>query len=527
MPVDPGISIAVSGPVATATRVWSSPPAGRCATFVAKVTLALVPDGAMTLLAPAAVVTSEVHHRGNPNLSVRATAEDAPILGRADLLLTGSAHAPCGDDGHARAVPRLRVRWALMRGEDVIFDKSLDVVGDRAAKPPEAAGEPAPFKQMPLVYERAYGGIGFAPNPLGVGVSPGPDGVLHLPNVLAPPGSTVVDPAGYAPISATWSARKRRLGDLRAADLKRPEPELPGDFDLSYFQAAPADQQADYLRGDELVLMKYLHPEIPALMTSLPRLVCRGIVSVGSGGATPLAFVADTLYIDGDRRTCSVVFRARVAAPAGLPVVAAIGVAVDGQSPELPDLSTARNEVTASAPDELSVGQFGTLLIEPPTDGPAASDLVRTIEASSLGGSPPSLPFERPRPRAESERPPAPEIPGAPWTSEPNAPAPSARHARDATLVIEPSAPLAAEEDPPPTLVLPEGPPAASAPAPNVEAPAPMSSSPSSPAPPVPPSSPSSPAPPASPVPPAPPAVPPPPARPPIAPSLYRKFGKG
>lgn len=532
---DSSISIAVVGPVATAARTWRTE-SERFATLIAKVTLSLVPEGVMTLAAAEPVVTSEAHHRGNPMLSVRATAETAPVMGRADLLFAGSAYAPLG-----QPTAKLRVRWALMRGDAVLFDKSLEIVGDRSARPPELPGEPEPFTSLPIVYERAFGGIGVAANPVGVGAGPGPDGLLRLPNILAPPASAVVEPAGYAPLSVAWPARKRRLGSRSRRDLEIDDALIGADFDLAYFQAAPPDQQADYLQGDELVMMKHLHPELPMLMSRLPGLVCGGVASVAGAAPAPLRFVADTLFIDGDRAVCNVVFRARVPLPMGATLQAAIGVGVEGSAPQLPD----PRELPLAPPREAAegggAGRFGTMLIETP-EAPAPP--VRWADTAEVGGSGPlTLPFARggspprDRPAVAHGEPskPASAIPGAPWSPDPAETPVSARKANASTLVLDPA--LGGEEEPPTTVVLdalPSSPRDVVAPPAASERPSPPASETRdalvpAPAPAEPPRAEPASAPPPPVEPPVPPPVPPPasPPRPALTPALYRKFGKG
>lgn len=491
------IAISAGDGVAVAHRTWRSE-RERFATVIAKVTLSLVPDGRMDLAAPERVRASEIHHRNNPMLSVRSAAETAPLLGRADLLFAGSAYAPAG-----RPTTALRTRWAIMRGDSVIFDKSLDVIGERRARPPETPGDPEPFTSMPLVYERAFGGIGLPVNPLGVGAAPGPDGWLYLPNIVAPPGSNVAPPAGYAPLSSSWPMRKRRLGARRRADIEKDEALIGTDLDLAYFQAAPPDQQADYLRGDELILLKHLHPEIPALMSTLPSLTCAGVAAVDSGDPMALAFVADTLFLDGDRATCSVVYRARLPLPSGSVLRAAVGVGIDAKPPVLPDVRSI--ELPSRSPAVAGPAQgFGTLLleqpalVEPSAPGPALHALAQTAEVEAAG--PMTLPFlsaREARPEVTSE---PTDIPGAPWSPGDSAPPPSARKAHAATLVLEVEPLEVAQSEPPmPVEAMPP------------------------PAEPMPP--PAEPMRPVDPAPVAPPAI----TRSPrhqVAPSLYRKFSK-
>lgn len=258
-------------------------------TVVAKGTFAIVPNGVMTPAPPEPVVTAEAHHGNNPLRSVRATSELAPYLRRADVLLTGHACAPEGT-----TVEAMWVRLAIFRGA-MLLDKTVLVCDE------------APFERIPLVYERAYGGIGCEDNPLGVGIEAG--GERRAPNLVDPGDAT--RPACFAPISKAWPVRKRLLGGLSRRALEGPVAEIPPAFDWTYFQAAPADQRIDYLQGGEWVLLQGMHPAMQQVRSAVPqaRAMARihGLPTAPEG--QPLALAADTLRIDADAMTCSIVWR--------------------------------------------------------------------------------------------------------------------------------------------------------------------------------------------------------------------------
>src|SRR5579864_6902793 len=87
---------------------------------------------------------------GEPGLSAPKHEVDfAPRKLRCDILLNGHAYAPAGR-------PTSRVTVGLKVGN---WSKSFDVVGDRtwsAAGAP--ASSPVRFTQMPITYDRAFGG---------------------------------------------------------------------------------------------------------------------------------------------------------------------------------------------------------------------------------------------------------------------------------------------------------------------------------------------------------------------------------
>ncbi|EYF00524.1 Hypothetical protein CAP_0506 [Chondromyces apiculatus DSM 436] len=283
------------GPVAATSVVWRM--GGQLAvTVIVKATFAMVPDAAMELADPDPIVTAEIHHAGSPARSIRAASDLAPFLPRADVMLIGHAHAPEG-----RAVTRQVVRLAVYR-EKTLLGKTLYVYGDRMG------GEPVPFQAMPLVYERAFGGIGWSDNPLGTG-SAAEGLAARAPNIEVPrrPGVT----GGFGPVSRGWPARRKLAGGIDRRALDAPLIELPTTFDWTYFQAAPPDQRVEHLAGDEWVELEGMHPDLPNVQSCLPGAHAEARVTVaGQPWGGNVVFRADTLRIDADTGRCALVWRA-------------------------------------------------------------------------------------------------------------------------------------------------------------------------------------------------------------------------
>ena len=85
---------------------------------------------------------------GNPALSSnRYEADIAPVKPAAEVIVNGTAHAPNG-----KAVREMQVGLRLGG-----LRKVLNVIGDRIYDAGSYSA-PAPFRTMPIVYERAYGG---------------------------------------------------------------------------------------------------------------------------------------------------------------------------------------------------------------------------------------------------------------------------------------------------------------------------------------------------------------------------------
>ncbi|AUX31572.1 MULTISPECIES: DUF2169 domain-containing protein [Sorangium] len=421
----PDIVTALPGAEATAVA-WRTQ-GQRYITIIVKASFAFTPGAAMWRTEPQEILRAEVHHGKNPARSVRFTGDLAPYLGRADVLFTGDAHAPPGAQ-----VLSLPVRLAVFGASGCALDKRLLV---RDGKP---------FQRMPLVYEKAVRGANGCDNPFGV------DPREREAIVVDP--QDPARPAGFGPIARAWPARKRLLGKNRREALEGPNAEIPAGFDWSYFQAAPPDQQIDFLRGDEWIVLENLHPAAPRLEMRLPsaRGVARieGLAASAASGGQILELRADTLRIDGAEQRCTVVWRQIVPVPgedALADVRIAAGVAIDGEELAWPEPRPGRaGRAEASHPGKPRIGPEGTVLIEEPPDAsapacPWGADPGRTIhlsddeieiidliqgpqqtialseELSEAAVRAPALPFE-PAPTAPA---PAPARPGWPGLAPP------------------------------------------------------------------------------------------------------------
>jgi hypothetical protein len=287
------VSIETLGPVTSAAVVWRSR-AELKVTVIVKVMLAIIPDGEMVIVAPAALVRGERHHHDNPLRSLRATSELAPYLPQADVVLIGHACAP-----HGEPVSIQPVRLAIY-GEQTLLDKTVHVYGERTD------GFPQPFDRIPLRYELALGGPGCDENPFGVGAGEGRDPDPFAANIICPEAPT--RPVGFGPLSRAWPSCWRLLSKADREALDRPVAELGDAFDWTYFQAAPADQRIPYLHGNEWIFLEGIHPDLPRFTCRLPG--ARAAARVyGAGPAREISFNADQLHIDTDEFLCALVWR--------------------------------------------------------------------------------------------------------------------------------------------------------------------------------------------------------------------------
>jgi hypothetical protein len=356
----PMVPVACVGPCRAATLLWRMSGTLHLTTIV-KASFALVQDGPMTLLDAADdVVRADVHHGNNPTRSIKWTTDLAPSLPRADIVLTGHACAP-----PQNPVPALTVRLVVFRDAPLV-DKALRVRGDAKG------GEVLPFDRIPMVYERAYGGIGWADNPYGRGASASDP---TAPNLFDPrsPQKTVC----FAPIPRSFPARSRLLGGIDRKKLEQPVPEIPAELDWTYFQAAPEDQRTDYLHGNEWVIIERMTADPTYVRSHLPSVLGMARVTGLSGVPEDQVFplVADTLRIDADELRCSLVWRSSfvVENEADLPRVRVQAGVQVGSTPLLwPERATAVEPDAEPPPDAVRPVKFtGTVVIEPEQAGRA------------------------------------------------------------------------------------------------------------------------------------------------------------
>ena len=220
---------------------------------------------------------------------------------RAEFYLAARAYAPQG-----RPVPALRV---LARIGQV--SKELFVFGDRYWKRRggiNVISDPVPFKEMEICWENAFGGQGFPLNPLGKGLGPSETdkegGAWPLPNIESP-GRIISspkdrpEPVSFRPYGPAWPQRSKMLGTFDNRWIEKRWPWFPEDFDPSYFNAAPKDQQfAGLLNGTEEMVFENMHPERPVLRAEMPGMKIRAFYTRQAREGEELLFSEVPLRLD-------------------------------------------------------------------------------------------------------------------------------------------------------------------------------------------------------------------------------------
>ncbi|MGO9599192.1 MAG: DUF2169 domain-containing protein [Isosphaeraceae bacterium] len=259
---------------------------------------------------------------GEPGFSAPLYESDyAPRKPRCDILLNGSAYAPGGK-------PTERVTVSLRVGS---WQKSFDVVGNRYWKSGVllvTPTDPEPFTVMPISYNNAFGGVDrsqedpakhrwYPTNHAGVGYHEYLDAEFidgkPLPNTEET-GRRITDPRGkyrpmaFGPIGRAWPPRPKYAGTYDQKWLDEVSPFLPKDFDDRYFQAAPLEQQTDYPRGGEDIVLTNLMPGGPR-SSKLPMLDMPIEFTRRDGKRQEMKAVIDTVVVEPDLGRFQVVWR--------------------------------------------------------------------------------------------------------------------------------------------------------------------------------------------------------------------------
>src|SRR5262249_12454151 len=117
-------------------------------------------------------------------------------------------------------------------------------------------------------------------------------------------------PAGFGPLSPHRPDRRAKVGENYGTSYrKKRAPYYADDFDWSYFNAAPPDQQVPYLRGDEELVFQNLHPAVEVFRSRLPGLRIRAFANDLEGRFREVPMNLDTLLADLDEGALYLVWR--------------------------------------------------------------------------------------------------------------------------------------------------------------------------------------------------------------------------
>jgi uncharacterized protein YjbI with pentapeptide repeats len=195
-----------------------------------------------------------------------------------ELIVLGEACAPEG-----KTVTQMQVRLCL--GDAIC--KTIRVMGYRQWQyglvPLFAITGPAPFTKMPLDFAHAFGGSGYAANPIGRGYSSSRFAALAGENHGQMPNLEYMDapitnlhenhaPASLGPIPVDWNVRKRFAGTYDKKWLQTDARALPSDIDWRFFNQAPEDQRlTGWLIGGTPYRLEGVSAQQPVIEGELPK----------------------------------------------------------------------------------------------------------------------------------------------------------------------------------------------------------------------------------------------------------------
>lgn len=216
-------------------------------------------DGSTAVAKEQPPVLRVPEYHGEPgHSSIRYDADLVLTKTTTDVIVVGHAYAP-----HRTEVAELDVGFRLGP-----VRKLIRVFGDRRWGM-QRPTEPAPFSTMPLVYERAFGGVDHRSdkperdwdwrNPVGCGFAISRDHLDDAPVPNLENSDRLINgwddrppPAGFGVVASHWQPRVSFAGTYDERWMKTRQPLLPEDFDERFFQCAPTDQQApQFLVGGE------------------------------------------------------------------------------------------------------------------------------------------------------------------------------------------------------------------------------------------------------------------------------------
>jgi hypothetical protein len=271
------------------------------------------------------LVETDEHYGAPEHTPVRYENDFALHKPLTDVLVVGKAVAP----------GRVPVQELLVRLEVAGQAKDVLVIGERCWV--HVAGElrpsPAvPFVELPLRFDRAFGGIDTPRgpesvqvernNPGGVGFSVAPRGSrldgAPLPNLEDPRAriSSAFDrptPVGFGHVGRSSLPRLSHAGTFDEAWQRTRRPFLPADFDVRFFQSAPEDQQHPRLRGGELI--RCFHMADAAVVQYIIPRVDLPMRAVYADRSVSLGPELDTIVLEPHEGLATLTWRARTPLP--------------------------------------------------------------------------------------------------------------------------------------------------------------------------------------------------------------------
>lgn len=229
-------------------------------------------------------------------------------------------------NGYACARDQQPVRHLDVSVQVGAVSKTVRVFGDRYWRQGHITS-PEPFTRMPLVYERAFGGVDISDgqvraaeehNPVGKGFAGRKTRAemegMALPNLECPSQliqsmEEVPSPACFGPVAAHWQPRVELAGTYDETWQQTRAPYLPADYQPAFMNSAHPDLiYPGYLQGGEMVSIRGMHPS-GEISFQLPQIRLHNRITV-SNAEHSSAFNLETLLLEPNQLRLSMVWRA-------------------------------------------------------------------------------------------------------------------------------------------------------------------------------------------------------------------------
>jgi hypothetical protein len=241
----------------------------------------------------------------NPRSSLRFASDIALEKVGTDVVIVGDAVAPAKVKA-LDVVVKVKQRLVPLRvhGPRLFFAGAFGV----------GIGPAAPFERVPVIYERAYGGMASdlsvveLRNPSGVGVAANAAALVGTPapQIEHPerPHAWAGDrhaPVGFGALMTHWSPRRERAGTFDDRWRATRMPLVPEDHDARYGNVAhPSLQFEEHLTAGVLVGIQGMSPE--PLIFALPALPVAVCARFATGEREVQRLPIDTVVIEPEAR---------------------------------------------------------------------------------------------------------------------------------------------------------------------------------------------------------------------------------
>ncbi len=258
-------------------------------------------------------------YNGEPaDSSLKSTSDFHIEKTATDILMFGLACSP-------KQQPVTQMNVGMEVGN---LRKTLRVFGDRVWKEGQISS-PSPFVNMPVIYERAFGGQDIVDNQIRAAEQRNPVGKsfagrkskdefnnqplpnIEFPNQLITSFGDIPTPAGFGPIAPNWQPRVLLAGTYDQNWQATRAPYLPKDFNPRFLNVAPADQiYSGFLQGGEPVKIIGMHPE-GNFQFNLPSVkLTNNVVIKGKDLSSP--FNMETLALYPNQKQITMTWRASI-----------------------------------------------------------------------------------------------------------------------------------------------------------------------------------------------------------------------